>query len=94
MDHSEIPTPIVDHANMDLGDMNSPEHDMSAMPGMAGMTAEQHHQHMMYMQGMTELNDLFKQLSKTQDKGEIKLVLGNIKEHSKKSHQLYRQDCN
>jgi DNA-directed RNA polymerase subunit F len=91
MDHSKMD--MNDMAGMDHGDINSADHDMSTMPSMAGMSAEQHHQHMMYMQGITELNDLFKQLAKTQDKDEIKMILGQVKEHSKKSHQLYRQDC-
>ncbi len=83
------------HMNMDHGDMNmdSMDHDMATMPSMQGMTPEQHHQHMKYMQGMTKLQELFKQLNQTKDKNEIKAILGKIKEHSKKSHQQFRQDC-
>ncbi|MCP5077601.1 MAG: copper resistance protein CopA, partial [Psychromonas sp.] len=40
-----------------------------------------------------QLQDLFKQLAKTKDKNEIKAILGKIKEHSKKGHQQFRQDC-
>lgn len=107
MDHSTMQevTPAemkeMDHANMDHGDMNhgdmnmqSADHDMSTMSSMAGMSNEQHHQHMLYMQGMEQLNDLFKKLANTQDKSEIKTILGQVKEHSKKSHQQFRQDCN
>jgi hypothetical protein len=80
MDHSEMK---MDHANMDHGD-----HDMSTMPSMEGMSPAQH-QHMMYMQGIAGLNDLFKQLGKTQDKTEIKLILGKIKEHIKMNQQFF-----
>jgi len=85
----------MDHSAMDHGsmDMDSPDHDMSAMPSMKGMSNEQHHQHMQYMQGMTQLQDLFKALNQTKDKAEIKGILGKIKEHSRKSHQQFRQDC-
>lgn len=82
--------PAMDHSNMDHSEMNmnSGEHDMSAMPSMEGMSPAQH-QHMMYMQGIAGLNDLFKQLAKTQDKTEIKLILGKIKEHIKNNRQLF-----
>ena len=98
MDHGDMDMaeqPEMDHSKMDHGDMNmdSEDHDMSAMPTMEGMTAEQHHQHMLYMHGITQLQDLFKELDKTQDKAEIKTILGQIKEHSKKSHQQFRQNC-
>lgn len=95
MDHSKMDMKGMDHSKMDHGDMNmdSMDHDMSSMPQMEGMSPEQHHQHMKYMQGMTQLQDLFKKLDQTKDKDEIKTILGEIKEHSKKSHQQFRQDC-
>ena len=80
MDHSEMEA---DHANMD-----GVEHDMSAMANMEGMSPTQH-QHIMYMQGITGLNDLFKQLGKTQDKAEIKLILRKIKAQIKNNQQLF-----
>ena len=88
MDSKEIAA--IEHPNMDHGDMkmDSADHDMSTMPGMEGMSAAQH-QHLMYMQGITGLNELFKQLDKTQDKTEIKLILGKIKEQIKKNQQLF-----
>jgi hypothetical protein len=85
MDHSKM-----EHVEMG---MESGAHDMSAMPSMKGMSAEQHHQHMQYMQAMTGLNDLFKQLAATQNKTDIKTILNKIKEHIRKSHRQFRQDC-
>ena len=98
MDHSKMDINDMnemDHSKMDHGDMNMDgvDHDMSAMPSMEGMSAEQHHQHMQFMQGMTQLQDLFKSLNNTKDETEIKAILGKIKEHSKKSHQQFRQNC-
>jgi len=97
MDHSEMDMkdmPEMDHSKMDHGDMNmdSADHDMASMPTMEGMTNEQHHQHMMHMQSMTGLNDLFKQLDETEDKEEIKVLLGKVKAHSKKN-KLFSKDC-
>ena len=88
MDHGKI-----DHANMDMKAMDHADHDMSTMPSMQGMSAEQHHQHLKYMQGMEQLQTLFKGLNETKDATQIKTLLGKIKEHSKKSHQQFRQDC-
>ncbi|GLS90244.1 hypothetical protein GCM10007916_13110 [Psychromonas marina] len=95
MDHSKMDMKEMDHSKMDHGDMNmdSADHDMSTMPSMEGMTTEQHHQHMKYMQGIEQLQALFNELNQTKDKAEIKAILGKIKEHSKKSHQQFRQDC-
>ncbi|MEJ6080639.1 hypothetical protein MT391_19225 [Vibrio sp. 1-Bac 57] len=98
MDHSKMDMkdmPEMDHSKMDHGDMNmnSADHDMASMPTMEGMTNEQHHQHMMHMQSMTGLNDLFKQLDETEDKEEIKVLLGKVKAHSKKN-KLFSKDCN
>ncbi|MCG6201692.1 copper resistance protein CopA [Psychromonas antarctica] len=108
MDHSKISMDDMDHSEMGMGNMSdmdhskmnqgamkmdSGSHDMSAMPSMKGMSAEQHHQHMQYMQAMTGLNDLFKQLAATQNKTDIKTILNKIKEHIRKSHRQFRQDC-
>jgi len=98
MDHSKMDKKEMaemDHSKMDHGgmDMDSMDHDMAAMPSMEGMSLEQHHQHMKYMQGMTQLQDLFKQLDGAKGNNEIKAILGKIKEHSRKSHQQFRQDC-
>ncbi|MFT6926647.1 MAG: hypothetical protein ACJAZP_002266 [Psychromonas sp.] len=73
----------MDHSGMSNGDMeiDSADHDISTMEGMS--SAE--HQHMLYMQGITGLNDLFKQLDKAQDKTEIKFILGEIKAQLKKN---------
>lgn len=108
MDHDGMVMPEVEHSQMDMkdmsamdhtkmnhGDMNTDraDHDMSTMPSMEGMSNEQHHQHMMYMQGAIKLQESFKQLAKTEDKSEIKAILGDIKEHIKKN-RLFRQDSN
>jgi hypothetical protein len=97
MDHSKMDMkdmPEMDHSKMDHGDMNMEisDHNMATMPTMEGMTNEQHHQHMMYMQGLTGLNDLFKQLAETEDKEEVKVILGKVKAHSKKN-KLFSKDC-
>lgn len=93
MDHADMANkamPAMDHSEMQMvhASMENGDHDMSAMPGMEGMSPAQH-QHMMYMQGIAGLNDLFKQLDKTQDKTEIKLILGKIKEHLKMNQQFF-----
>lgn len=77
----------MDHSNMADSDMkmDGDSHDMSTMEGMS----PEQHRHMMYMQGIAGLNDLFIQLDKTQDKTEIKLILGKIKDHLKTNHQLF-----
>lgn len=102
MDHSQMIHGVtadmteMDHSKMGHGemtDMDSQDHDMSKMPSMAGMSNEQHHQHMKYMQGMTELQGLFKQLNTTKERTEIKKILGAVKQHSKKSHHSFRQNC-
>lgn len=92
MDHATMDMqemPAMDHSTMNHDNMDSAEHDMSTMPSMEGMSQAQHHQHLMYLQGITKLQESFAQLAKTQDKHEIKAILGDIKEHIKK-HQLFR----
>ena len=88
----------MDHSKMDMKEMADMDHskmdmnEMATMQNMEGMSNEQH-QHMMYMHNMTELNDMFKQLSKTQEKNEIKVILGKIKDHSEKN-QMFKKECN
>lgn len=53
------------------------------------MTSAQHHQHMIYMQGTEKLQASFQQLAKTQDKSEIKAILGEVKMIIK-NNQLFR----
>ncbi|WP_028863064.1 hypothetical protein [Psychromonas aquimarina] len=107
MDHSQMghgDMQGMDHSQMGHGDMKGMDHsqmdhsDMADMKGMdhgsmAGMTDQQHHQHMMYMQGITKLQELFKELAQSQSPEQVKTILGQIKEHSKKSHQAFRQNC-
>jgi hypothetical protein len=78
MDDSEMK---MDHAGMENGTMSEMDHGMSSMEGMSAAQ----HQHMIYMQEIAGLNDLFKQLNKTQDKAEIKLILAKIKDQLKKN---------
>jgi len=101
MDHSKMDMKEMadmDHSKMDMKEMAGMDHskmdmnEMATMQNMEGMSNEQH-QHMMYMHNMTELNDMFKQLSKTQEKNEIKVILGKIKDHSEKN-QMFKKECN
>lgn len=98
MDHGKMKLDdmsAMDHRKMDHGDMqmDSAGHDMASMPSMEGMSPKQHHQHMKFMQGITDLQDLFSALDKAKDDREIKAILGEIKQQSKKSHQQFRLDC-
>ena len=93
MDHSKMDMPAMDHSKMDMPEMDHSKMDMSAMANMEGMNSAQHEMQMHYMQGMNALQDLFKSLHKTQDKDEVKAILGQIKTHVRKSHQSFRQDC-
>ncbi|MGB5445488.1 MAG: hypothetical protein WBM99_08285 [Psychromonas sp.] len=90
MDHSTMEQSAMDHSEMqmDHANMENDAHDMSTMAGMEGMSPAQH-QHIMCMQGIAGLNNLFKQLDQTQDKTEIKLILGKIKEHLKMNQQFF-----
>ncbi|MFT6984368.1 MAG: hypothetical protein ACJAT7_000155 [Psychromonas sp.] len=90
MVNEEMGMSDMDHGDMD---MDSSDHDMSGMAGMEGMNSAQHSLHMQYMQGINQLQDLFKSLANTQDKDEIKAILGQLKTHIRKSHQSFRQDC-
>jgi hypothetical protein len=89
MDHSKMDMKEMagmDHSKMDMKDMANMDH--SKMQGMS----DEEHQHMMHMQGVSGLNDLFKQLANTQDKTEIKEILGKVKEHSKQ-HKMFTKKC-
>ncbi|MDX2320669.1 MAG: copper resistance protein CopA [Moritella sp.] len=82
----------MDHSNMaNMSDMKNMDH--SNMANMAGMDHATHMQHMAYQQGIEKLTQLFKQLQDASSKSEVKTVLGNIKQHIKKSHRSFRLSC-
>jgi len=75
------------HSTMTNGDMEieSADYNMSTMESMSPAQ----NLHMIYMQGIAGLNDLFKQLDKTQDQTEIKFILNKIKAQLKNNQQLF-----
>jgi len=79
----------MDHANM----TNMKSMDHSNMANMKGMNHSTHMQHMAYQQGMEKLTHLFNQLQKATSKGEVKTALGSIKQYIKKSHKVFRLNC-
>jgi len=82
----------MDHSNMaNMDDMKGMDH--SSMANMDGMDHSTHMQHMAYQQGIDKLTHLFNQLQDATSKGEVKTVLGNIKQHIKKSHKAFRLNC-
>ncbi|KXO13918.1 Multicopper oxidase [Moritella sp. JT01] len=88
----------MDHSKMaNMKDMEGMDHrkmaNMKDMKGMKGMVHSTHMQHMAYQQGMEKLTHLFNQLQKATSKGEVKTVLGSIKQHIKKSHKAFRLNC-
>ncbi|CED58087.1 Copper-resistance protein, CopA family [Moritella viscosa] len=76
---------------MDHGNMKGMDH--SNMANMKGMNHSTHMQHMAYQQGMEKLTHLFNQLQKATSKGEVKTALGSIKQYIKKSHKVFRLNC-
>lgn len=67
---------------------------MQGMQNMEGMSHTAHMEHMRYLEGIDKLNGLFRQLKAAgNDKGQVKALLGEIKEHSKSSHEAFRKDC-
>jgi hypothetical protein len=48
---------------------------------------------MAYQQGIEKLTSLFTQLQDATSKGQVKTVLGDIKQHIKKSHKAFRLNC-
>ena len=71
--------------NSQAGPMNN------AMPGMSHAT---HMQHMRYLQGIDKLNGLFRDLKAAgDDRAQVKALLGEIKQHSKSSHEAFRKEC-
>jgi len=99
MDHSNMDNMKgmegLNHSNMaNMKDMEGLDHsNMANMKGMEGMDHSTHMQHMAYLQGMDKLTSLFNQLQDATSKGEVKTVLGNIKQHIKKSHKAFRLNC-
>ncbi|PKH07465.1 copper resistance protein CopA [Moritella sp. Urea-trap-13] len=84
--------PAMDH---DMAAMNKdmPAMDHSQMDNMPGMDHQTHMQHQGYQQGIEKLTGLFKQLQTADGKKEVKTVLNEIKQHTKKSHKAYRIKC-
>jgi len=84
--------PAMDH---DMSEMNKdmPNMDHSKMANMPGMDHQTHMQHQGYQQGIEKLSHLFKQLQTAKEKTEVKKALGAIKQHVKKSHREYRNEC-
>jgi len=84
--------PAMDH---DMSAMNKdmPSMDHSKMANMPGMDHQTHMQHQGYQQGIEKLSHLFKQLQTAKGKTEVKKALGAIKQHVKKSHREYRNEC-
>jgi len=96
MDHSNMANMKdmegMDHSNMaNMQDMKGMDH--SNMANMDGMDHSTHMQHMAYQQGIDKLTHLFSQLQDATSKGEVKTVLGDIKQHIKKSHTAFRLNC-
>ncbi|SGY98895.1 Copper resistance protein A [Moritella viscosa] len=87
MDHGNMKG--MDHSNM----ANMKGMDHSNMANMKGMNHSTHMQHMAYQQGMEKLTHLFNQLQKATSKGEVKTALGSIKQYIKKSHKVFRLNC-
>jgi len=82
----------MDHSNMaDMPNMKAMDH--SNMANMEGMDHATHMQHMAYLESMDKLTQLFNQLQNTTSKNEVKAILGNIKQHIKKSHKTFRLNC-
>ncbi|QUM74835.1 copper resistance protein CopA [Moritella sp. 24] len=82
----------MDHSNMaDMPNMKGMDH--SNMVNMEGMDHATHMQHMAYLESMDKLTQLFNQLQNTTSKNEVKAILGNIKQHIKKSHKTFRLNC-
>ncbi|GIC79468.1 copper resistance protein CopA [Moritella sp. F3] len=102
MDHSNMANMKnmegMDHSNMaNMKNMEGMDHsnmaNMKDMEGMEGMDHSTHMQHMAYQQGIEKLTSLFTQLQDATSKGEVKTVLGDIKQHIKKSHKAFRLNC-
>ena len=74
-----------------MNDMKGMDH--GNMANMDGMDHTTHMQHMAYLKSMDELTQFFKQLQGTSSQNEVKKILGNIKQHIKKSHGSFRINC-
>lgn len=67
---------------------------MEGMKGMEGMSHDTHMKHMNYLKGMDKLTQLLTDLKAAgDDKKQIKQILGQIKKHSKSSHEAFRKEC-
>ena len=96
MDHSKMANMQdmegMDHSNMaNMKDMEGMDH--SKMANMKDMDHSTHMQHIAYQQGIEKLTSLFTQLQDATSKGQVKTVLGDIKQHIKKSHKAFRLNC-
>jgi len=91
-------TPLKLQDEMPMPQMSAEQHaqmgDMKNMPNMEGMSHATHMKHMKYLQGMDKLNQLLTDLKAAgDDKKQVKQLLGQIKKHSKSSHEAFRKDC-
>ena len=82
----------------DMPQMSAEHHaqmgGMKHMPNMEGMSHATHMKHMKYLQGIDKLNQLFTELKAAgDDQQTVKQLLGQIKQHSKSSHEAFRKDC-
>ncbi|OPX55610.1 hypothetical protein SAMN02745127_01422 [Oceanospirillum multiglobuliferum] len=75
-----------------MPNMKADEH--SNMANMAGMSHGEHMEHMRYLEGIDKLNQLLADLQAAgTDSNKIKPLLGEIKQHSKSSHEAFRKEC-
>lgn len=91
-------TPLKLQDDMPMPQMSEEQHaNMGSMEGMAnmeGMSHATHMEHMKYLQGMDKLKGLLTDLKAAgSDKKQVKQILGQIKKHSKSSHEAFRKDC-
>lgn len=91
-------TPLKLQEEAEMPQMSTQDHaqmgGMNGMPNMAGMSHTTHMEHMRYLDGIAKLNQLFQDLKAAENnKDEVKSLLGQIKQHSKSSHEAFRKDC-
>ncbi len=91
-------TPLKLQDEMSMPQMSEEQHanmgSMEGMPNMEGMSHATHMEHMKYLQGMDKLKGLLTDLKAAgSDKKQVKQILGQIKKHSKSSHEAFRKDC-
>lgn len=83
---------------MPMPNMSAEEHSqmgsMQGMQNMEGMSHSAHMEHMRYLEGIDKLSGLLRQLQAAgDDKAQVKALLGEIKQHSKSSHEAFRKEC-